>query len=56
MSNYKIAVVPGDGIGNEIVPEGLRVIEAVAKKHNFSIETETTSLCFKACVLPGVPI
>ncbi len=40
MSNYKIAVVPGDGIGKEIVPEGLRVIEAVAKKHNFSIETE----------------
>lgn len=41
MSNYKIAVVPGDGIGNEIVPEGLRVIEAAAKKHNFSIETES---------------
>ncbi|MGC6429878.1 MAG: isocitrate/isopropylmalate dehydrogenase family protein [Jejuia sp.] len=40
MSNYKIAVVPGDGIGNEIVPEGLRVIKAVAEKHNFSIETE----------------
>lgn len=40
MSNYKIAVVPGDGIGKEIVPEGVRVIEAVAKKHNFSIETE----------------
>lgn len=40
MSNYKIAVVPGDGIGNEIVPEGLRVINAVAEKHNFSIETE----------------
>ncbi|WP_203256006.1 isocitrate/isopropylmalate dehydrogenase family protein [Hyunsoonleella ulvae] len=40
MSNYKIAVVPGDGIGNEIVPEGLRVIKAVAEKHNFSIDTE----------------
>ncbi len=40
MSNYKIAVVPGDGIGNEIVPEGLKVIRAAAKKHNFSIETE----------------
>jgi tartrate dehydrogenase/decarboxylase/D-malate dehydrogenase len=40
VSNYKIAVVPGDGIGNEIVPEGLRVIEAVAKKHKFSITTE----------------
>jgi len=40
VSNYKIAVVPGDGIGNEIVPEGLRVVKAVAEKHNFSIETE----------------
>lgn len=41
MSNYKIAVVPGDGIGQEIVPEGLRVIEAVAKKHSFSISTQS---------------
>lgn len=41
MSSYKIAIVPGDGIGNEIVPEGLRVIEAVAKKHKFKIETES---------------
>lgn len=40
---YKIAVVPGDGIGNEIVPEGLRVINAVAEKHGFSIETEEFS-------------
>ncbi len=40
---YKIAVVPGDGIGNEIVPEGLRVINAVAEKHDFSIETEKFS-------------
>lgn len=39
--NYKIAVVPGDGIGKEIVPEGLRVINAVAKKHGFSIDTES---------------
>ncbi|TYA78738.1 tartrate dehydrogenase [Seonamhaeicola marinus] len=38
--NYKIAVVPGDGIGKEIVPEGLRVINAVAEKHGFSIDTE----------------
>ena len=39
MTNYKIAVVPGDGIGHEIVPEGMRVLEAVAKKHQFSLET-----------------
>jgi tartrate dehydrogenase/decarboxylase/D-malate dehydrogenase len=30
MKTYSIAVIPGDGIGNEVVPEGLRVLEAVA--------------------------
>ncbi|KAA1245127.1 isocitrate/isopropylmalate dehydrogenase family protein [Aquimarina sp. RZ0] len=40
MNTYNIAVVPGDGIGNEIVPEGIKVLEAVAKKHNFTITTE----------------
>ncbi|MBN1481280.1 tartrate dehydrogenase [candidate division KSB1 bacterium] len=30
MKTYNIAVVPGDGIGQEIVPEGIRVIDAVA--------------------------
>ncbi len=40
MKNYKIAVVPGDGIGHEIVPAGLKVVEAVASKHNFKIDTE----------------
>lgn len=28
----RIAVIPGDGIGKEVVPEGLRVLEAVAKR------------------------
>lgn len=41
MKNYKIAVVPGDGIGNEIVPQGVKVLEAVAKKFNFSISTDS---------------
>jgi len=40
VKDYKIAVVPGDGIGNEIVPEGVRVLKAVAKKHNFNLLTE----------------
>ncbi len=40
MNTYKIAVVPGDGIGNEIVPEGVRVLEAIAKKHGFSFSAE----------------
>ncbi|CBJ52245.1 hypothetical protein ACKZDW_18960 [Ralstonia syzygii subsp. celebesensis] len=28
MSSYRIAVIPGDGIGKEVVPEGLRVLDA----------------------------
>src|SRR6202163_2336075 len=34
---YRIAVIPGDGIGKEVVPEGLRVLEQVAKKHGVSV-------------------
>jgi len=29
---HRIAVIPGDGIGKEVVPEGLRVLEAVSKR------------------------
>ncbi len=38
--NYRIAVVPGDGIGPEIVPAGLKVLAAAATKHGFEIETQ----------------
>jgi len=34
---YKIAVVAGDGIGHEVVPEGIRVLEAAARRHNFQL-------------------
>ncbi|MBU4332983.1 MAG: 3-isopropylmalate dehydrogenase, partial [Candidatus Omnitrophica bacterium] len=39
MSNYKIAVIGGDGTGPEVVEEGLKVLEAVAEKCNFTYET-----------------
>jgi tartrate dehydrogenase/decarboxylase / D-malate dehydrogenase len=29
---YRIAVIPGDGIGQEVVPEGLRVLERLAEQ------------------------
>src|SRR5882672_9960454 len=32
MNTYKIAVIPGDGIGKEVVPEGLRVLEAAGRR------------------------
>ena len=38
MSTYKIAVIPGDGIGREVVPEGQRVLEAVARRFGFQFE------------------
>ncbi len=36
---YKVAVIPGDGIGHEIIREGLKVIQAVSERYSFSIET-----------------
>ncbi len=33
MQTYRIATIPGDGIGYEVVPEGIRVLDAVAAKH-----------------------
>src|ERR1700722_18069744 len=40
MKTYKIAVIPGDGIGKEVVPEGLRVLEAAGRRFdlNFSFK------------------
>jgi tartrate dehydrogenase/decarboxylase/D-malate dehydrogenase len=40
MSRYKIAVIPGDGIGKEVLPEGQRVLDAAGKK--FEIEFDWT--------------
>ena len=38
MSTYRIAVIPGDGIGTEVMPEGLRALEAVAKKFDITLQ------------------
>jgi 3-isopropylmalate dehydrogenase len=39
MSNtYKIAVVPGDGTGPEVVREGIKVLKAVSEKFGFTID------------------
>ena len=32
MKKHKIAVIPGDGIGPEVIREGVKVLEAVSKK------------------------
>ncbi|MFO0323683.1 MAG: tartrate dehydrogenase [Burkholderiales bacterium] len=40
MKNYNIAVIAGDGIGKETVPEGQRVLEAAARKFDFALRWE----------------
>ncbi|MFA5142671.1 MAG: 3-isopropylmalate dehydrogenase [Candidatus Omnitrophota bacterium] len=40
VKNYKIAVIPGDGTGPEVVAEGLKVMKAAAKKFGFSYKTD----------------
>ena len=38
MKSFRIAVIPGDGIGKEIMPEGLRVLEAVGRKFDIQFK------------------
>ena len=38
MAAHRIAVIPGDGIGKEVVPEGLRVLEAVSRRFDIAFE------------------
>ncbi|WP_309625167.1 tartrate dehydrogenase [Methylibium sp.] len=35
---HRIAVIPGDGIGMEVMPEGLRVLEAAARRFGLALE------------------
>ena len=39
-ASYRIAAIPGDGIGVEVLPEGIRVVDAVARRHGISITWE----------------
>ena len=35
-----VALIPGDGIGREVVPEGVRVLEALAARYGFEVKFE----------------
>jgi len=37
-SSYKIALIPGDGIGPEVIREGIKVIKTASKKNNFKLD------------------
>ena len=44
---HRIAAIPGDGIGKEVMPEGLRVLQAAAQR--FDIRIETTPVVWASC-------
>jgi len=41
MNTYQIAVIPGDGIGREVIPSGIEVLEAAGRKHGVAFEWDT---------------
>lgn len=40
MSSYRIAVLPGDGIGPEVMAEAVKVLEKVQAKFGFTLDYE----------------
>src|SRR5438128_8066965 len=38
---HRISGIPGDGIGKEVVPEGMRVLDAAGRRFGFQIEWTT---------------
>jgi tartrate dehydrogenase/decarboxylase/D-malate dehydrogenase len=40
LKSYRIAAIPGDGIGNEVIPAGIEVLEALAAKQGFALAFE----------------
>jgi tartrate dehydrogenase/decarboxylase/D-malate dehydrogenase len=41
MSTHRIAVIAGDGIGKEVMPEGLRVLDAAARRFGIALQVDT---------------
>jgi tartrate dehydrogenase/decarboxylase / D-malate dehydrogenase len=41
IKDYKIALIPGDGIGNEVVPEGVKVLAAAGRRFGISFEWDS---------------
>jgi tartrate dehydrogenase/decarboxylase/D-malate dehydrogenase len=39
MKQYRIAVIPGDGVGREVSAEAVKILRGAAEKHGFMVET-----------------
>jgi len=56
MATYRIAVLPGDGIGQEVIPEAVRVLQAVGKGVGVGFEFEQGLVGGAALDAAGVPL
>ena len=45
MAKHKIALIPGDGIGKEVLPEGVRVLEAAGRRFGFQLQFTDFDWC-----------
>ncbi len=55
-TTYRIAVFPGDGIGNEIVPQAIRVLQAISNKYNIKVELQEALVGGSAIDEFGIPL
>ncbi len=56
MSNYNVTVIPGDGIGPEIVAEAVKVLDVAGRKYDFKLNY--TKILMGGCSIDeyGVPL
>ncbi len=56
MGNYKIAVLPGDGIGPEVTEQAVRVLQAIGKKYGHTFKTTKALVGVAAIEAEGTSI
>jgi 3-isopropylmalate dehydrogenase len=54
--SHRIAVLPGDGIGPEVMDEALKILDAVSRQHGFNVERETFLVGGAAIDATGGPL
>jgi tartrate dehydrogenase/decarboxylase/D-malate dehydrogenase len=51
LKTYRVASIPGDGIGNEVIPAGIDVLRALASKESFQLEFQSFDWSSKRFVI-----
>ena len=54
--DFKIAVIKGDGVGQEIINEGIKILRKIEEKHNHKFELKEVLVGGIAIDKEGVPL